>query len=72
MSLSDSRARLNSAHRDLLIAWHRARESWHDDVARTFFERSIEPIDAQLRAAINALESMDEVLRRVHNECGDR
>ena len=45
MSLSDSKARLASAHRDLMAAWHRVSDSWHDDTARRFRERSIEPVD---------------------------
>lgn len=72
MSLSDSRARLNAAHRDLMLAWLKVNEVWRDDVARTFFDRSIQPIDIQLRAAMNAIESMEDTLRRVKNECGDR
>ncbi|MBI1302535.1 MAG: hypothetical protein GC172_01935 [Phycisphaera sp.] len=72
MSLSDSKARLVSAHRDLMHAWYRVSEVWRDDTARTFRERSIEPIDQQLRAAMNALDAMEETLRRVRSECGDR
>lgn len=72
MSLSDSKARMNSAHRDLMNAWYKVAEAWRDDTARAFKERSIEPIDKQLRLAMNALEAMDETLRRVRAECGDR
>ena len=71
MSLSDSKARLNSAHRDLMHAWYRIEQAWRDDTSRAFQERSIDPIDKQLRAAMNALDMMDETLRRVRNECGD-
>ena len=71
MSLSDSKARLNSAHRDLMHAWYRIEQAWRDDTSRAFKERSIDPIDKQPRAAMNALDMMDETLRRVRNECGD-
>ncbi|MEY3021003.1 MAG: hypothetical protein RIS86_199, partial [Planctomycetota bacterium] len=53
-------------------AWYKVSEAWRDDTARAFKERSIEPIDKQLRLAMNALEAMDETLRRVRAECGDR
>jgi uncharacterized coiled-coil protein SlyX len=53
-------------------AWHRASDSWRDDTARAFQERSIDSIDKQLRAAMNALESMEETLRKVRSECGER
>ncbi|MFZ4750783.1 MAG: hypothetical protein ACOYMM_09785 [Phycisphaerales bacterium] len=71
MSLSDSKARMMSAHRDLMNAWFRVNEAWHDDTARRFRERSIEPIDRQLRSAMNALDAMEETLRRVRSECGE-
>jgi hypothetical protein len=60
-----------SAHRDLMNAWFRVSEAWHDDSARRFRERSIEPIDRQLRSAMNALDAMEETLRRVRSECGE-
>jgi hypothetical protein len=60
-----------SAHRDLMNAWFRVNEAWHDDTARRFRERSIEPIDRQLRSAMNALDAMEETLRRVRSECGE-
>jgi hypothetical protein len=72
MSLSDSKARMNAAHRDLMNALYKVSEAWRDDTARAFRERSVEPIDRSLRAAMNALDAMDETLRRVRNECGDR
>ncbi len=34
MSLSDSKARMNSAHRDLMNAWYKVSEAWRDDTAR--------------------------------------
>jgi hypothetical protein len=71
MSLTDSKARMNLAHRDLLAAWYRVSQYWRDDNARIFKERSIDPIDRSLRSAMNALDMMDETLRRVRGECGD-
>ena len=70
MSLADSKARMNAAHRDLMAAWHRVSEAWRDDAARAFRERSIDPIDKQLRSAMNALDAMQDTLRRVRGECG--
>ena len=72
MSLSDSKARINAAHRDLMSAWHKVSDSWRDDTSRAFRERSIEPIERSIRAAMNALDAMDETLRRVRNDCDDR
>jgi hypothetical protein len=54
-----------------MAAWYRVSEAWHDDASRAFRERSVEPLDRTLRSAMNALDAMDETLRRVRNECGE-
>ena len=72
MSLSDSKARINAAQRDLMNAWYKVSDAWRDDTARAFRERTIEPIERSIRAAMNALDAMDETLRRVRNDCDDR
>ncbi|MSR40620.1 MAG: hypothetical protein EXS10_01780 [Phycisphaerales bacterium] len=71
MSMNDTRLQLSGAHKDLLAAWMQVKESWRDDVSRAFYERSIEPIDRALHSAGNALEAMDETLRRIRAECSD-
>lgn len=72
MSMSDTRLQLSGAHKDLLTAWAQVRESWRDDVALAFYERSIEPIDRALHNASNALEQMDEILRAIRSECNEQ
>ena len=71
MSLPDAKARMNAAHRDMLKAWFNVSQVWRDDLSRTFEERSVLPLDKQLRAAMNALDSMNDVLNRVRSECSD-
>ncbi len=72
MSMNDTRLQLSGAHKDLLTAWMQVKESWRDEVSHAFYERSIEPIDRALHNAANALEAMDEIIRRIRSECSDQ
>ena len=71
MSISSSRAQLKDAHRQLLVAWHRAQDTWDDPVSQALWRKQIEPMETTLRATLNAMDSMNEVLERVRRECGD-
>ena len=71
MSISGSRAKLKDAHRQLLVACHRAQDTWDDPVSQALWRKQIEPMETTLRATLNAMDSMNEVLERVRRECGD-
>jgi hypothetical protein len=71
MSISGSRAKLKDAHRQLLVAWHRAQDTWDDPVSQALWRKQIEPMETTLRATLNAMDSMNEVLERVRRACGD-
>ena len=71
MSIPGSRAKLKDAHRQLLVAWHRAQDTWDDPVSQALWRKQIEPMESTLRATLNAMDSMNEVLERVRRECGD-
>ena len=71
MSISGSRAKLKDAQRQLLVAWHRAQDTWDDPVSQALWRKQIEPMETTLRATLNAMDSMNEVLERVRRECGD-
>ena len=71
MSISGSRAKLKDAHRQLLVAWHRAQDTWDDPDSQALWRKQIEPMETTLRATLNAMDSMNEVLERVRRECGD-
>ena len=71
MSIPGSRAKLKDAHRQLLVAWQRAQESWDDPVSDALWRKQLEPLETTVRAALNAMDSMNEVLERVRRECGD-
>ena len=71
MSIPGSRAKLKDAHRQLLVAWQRAQDTWDDPVSQALWRNHLEPLETTLRATLNAMDSMNEVLERVRRECGD-
>lgn len=71
MSLSSARAKIGTAHRQLLVDWERTRDSWDDAASQAFARNHVEPLEHAVRSAIGAIEHMAEVLERVRRECGD-
>lgn len=69
MSLMASRARLLSAHKELLLRWDRTCESWDDPVSRRIEEEFLVPLQNRVRATLGAMEQMGETLTRARQEC---
>ena len=64
MSLSDSKARINAAHRDLMNAWYKVSDVWRDDTARAGCgSRSIsEILSIQCKIDFNRLVRLISIL----------
>lgn len=71
MSIPGSRAKLKDAHRQLMVAWQRANETWDDPVSQALVRNHLEPLETTLRGALNAMDMMNEVLERCRRDCGD-
>jgi hypothetical protein len=71
MSIPGSRAKLKDAHRQLMVAWQRAQDTWDDPVSQALWRKHLEPLETTLRATLNAMDSMNEVLERARRDCGD-
>ncbi len=71
MSIPGSRAKLKDAHRQLMVAWQRANETWDDPVSQALLRNHLEPLETTLRGALNAMDMMNEVLERCRRDCGD-
>lgn len=71
MSIQASRAKLKDAHRQLLIAWQRAQDSWDDPVSQALWRKYLEPLEVTIRATSGAMDSMNEVLEHVKRDCSD-
>lgn len=60
---------LGAAMKDLRERWERSSMSWRDR-ARTEFEKDfIEQLVPTVRAASNAVQQIEELLRQVYREC---
>jgi hypothetical protein len=51
--------------------WEIAKEGWADQVARDFEKNHIVPVEQQSKSAIQGMEKIAEVLRRVRKECSE-
>ncbi|MFO0963157.1 MAG: hypothetical protein U0625_09665 [Phycisphaerales bacterium] len=71
MSIAGSRAKLKDAHRQLMVAWQRANETWDDPVAQALWRNHFEPLETVMRSTLNAMDGMNETLERIRRECGE-
>jgi len=69
VSLGVGRGMLLEARRELLAHWARTTDSWDDANARAFEARYIEPVDRQVRSAIEAMEKLGQLVERARRAC---
>lgn len=62
-------ANLESATRDLLLAWERSREQWRDAKAQQFGHSFIEPLPELAIQARDAIGHLDGLLRKIKHDC---
>ena len=70
MSLSTGRYKLYTAMKDLAARWEETKDQWQDAVRQEFEEKQWEPLEPHVKAALSAMDRMDQVLVRVRNDCG--
>ncbi len=70
MSVEHSRNRLRQSHKDLMLRWDKANAFWDDRVSREFGERFLDPLEPRIRATMEAMEEMSELLRKIKRQCG--
>jgi hypothetical protein len=69
MSLMDSKAMLSSATKELLARWEDVKNVWSDAQSKAFEETYIRMIENDVRSAMSALDSMNQVLLRIESDC---
>ena len=69
MSVNDGRAKLIRAARDLLAAWDRAKEDWHDENCRQFEKKYIDMLRAELHKTQQAMDHIDALFLRLRKDC---
>ena len=60
---------LESAARDLMVAWDDVRSWWRDQKSQEFERHYLEKIPGQITVARQAMEEIDAILRKVRNDC---
>jgi len=70
MSAIESRAKLVQAAKKLKRQWEQARELWRDENCRQFEKDVMEPLEADVRAAVVAFERVGTMLHNAQQDCG--
>ncbi|HNS21309.1 MAG TPA: hypothetical protein PKH24_12470 [Sedimentisphaerales bacterium] len=71
MSASDSRAKLVQMTKKLLQDWQRVREVWRDENCVQFDKKYIAPLEADIRAAVLAMERIAAMIEKAQYDCSD-
>ena len=70
MGVDQSRGRLQHSYKELMARWEEANAFWDDRVSREFNETYLEPLEPRIRATMEAMEDMSELLRKIKRQCG--
>ena len=62
-------AKIASAYKALRLQWEAAKDHWHDANCRRFEECYIDPLEPQIRDALEAIGNLAELLGRAEREC---
>jgi len=71
MSAIESRAKLVQATKKLMAEWALVRETWRDENCRQFEKKYMAPLEADVRAAVLAIERIGAMLHNAQHDCGD-
>jgi hypothetical protein len=71
MSVQDSRANLAKAMKELLFRWSETQSKWTDAMSENFEKNRLRPLEADLRAASQAMDQMAQVLGKVRRDCSE-
>jgi len=69
MSLGVGISTLTDARKALNARWDELRRTWDDAAARKFEQDFIQPMDQDLRQAIDAMTHAQQVAQRARQEC---
>ena len=69
MSVGSNRAAIVTMTKELSREWEATKEAWMDEKRVEFEEHYIDPLRAQVRAAVSTLGELDKLLRKVRSDC---
>ena len=69
MSLMDSKGMLSKATKDLFARWQDVQGVWSDTQSQEFGKLFLAQIEQDVRAALGAMDHMNQVIVKIHNDC---
>jgi hypothetical protein len=69
MSLASARGRLTGVTRDLSLKWDDTKNYWRDAKAEEFERHFLRELNAEVNQALLAMDKLDELLRKIRNDC---
>ena len=69
MNLNVGWVELNNALKDLRIRWGQTQTDWDDAVSKEFEEHYLLPLEAQVVAAMRAMDRLAPVLTKAQRDC---
>jgi len=71
MNAVESRAKIVKAAKNLMADWQQTKEIWRDENCRQFEKKYMAPLEADVRAAVLAIERIGAMLHNAQHDCGD-
>ncbi len=62
-------SQIETSTRDLLAAWERARDQWHDSKSQHFGQTFIQPLPDLAGNAREAMGHLEALLRKIKHDC---
>jgi hypothetical protein len=69
MGVYEGRGQLAKAFKLLMLQWNEAKMSWNDIRAKSFEEKYLDTLEADLRQAGNTMDQMAVLLGQIRREC---
>lgn len=71
MSLASARVKMQESLREMRLSWADVRRDWSDAAAAEIELKRVEPLEDRIRAALLAIERMEQFAHIVRRETGD-
>ena len=69
MSLYESRGNLSKGLKDLILKWQFAKQRWNDEQAQSIEREVLEPLERDVRAAGDAMDTMKGLVAAARRDC---
>ena len=69
MSATGSKGRLAGASKELALKWEETKNHWRDERSREFERKYLLELFAGMDRTVTVIEKLDELLKKVRNDC---